>query len=145
MQLEEAIKRLEEHILSMIDAVKNHTMTDLIVGHIPMATAYNFRYTLERKPLNVTSSTLTKVAHRLDHLESCKTYSKELKQILNSFVNDYIFVDSINELTKNGLNYKTLKNMEDKSLKTSYRLSTMVKYARDIDVKRKEGAIVCKR
>lgn len=141
MGLEQDIKQLENHIRMLIKASKDHTITEMVMGRIPPATLYNFNYVIVDNPFAITSITLKKVAKRLDELEPNQSYYKDLIRNVANFVNTYIMVDSIHALTKLGLNYITLKKIENTQLDNPYRMETLIKYATLIDKKVKGGTL----
>jgi len=138
LSLEESVQQLEQHILDLISASKRHTFTKMVMGNIPSATLYNFTYMVQENPLAINSNTLKKVAVRLDELESCNHYYKDLQKEVSHFIKTYIMVDTIGELMKLDLNYVTLHKIKDVKLNTPYRMTTLVKYAQIVEEKRGE-------
>ncbi len=139
MGLNQDIERLENHILMLIQASKHHTTTEMVMGDIPIATLYNFNYSIVDNPFCITSNTLKKVALRLDELEPHEAYYQNLRAIIAHFIDTYILVDSVHELTKIGLNYTTLKKIENKQLDIPYRIETLIKYAKLIEQSSERG------
>ena len=144
MGLNQDIERLENHILTLVQASKQHTTTEMVMGDIPLATLYNFNYAITDNPFGITSNTLKKVALRLDELEPNQQYYDDLRTITAHFINTYIMVDSVHELTKIGLNYITLKKIENQQLDIPYRMETLIKYARIIEQSLERGALGAK-
>lgn len=144
MGLNQDIERLENHILTLVQASKQHTTTEMVMGDIPIATLYNFNYAITDNPFGITSNTLKKVALRLDELEPNQQYYDDLRTITAHFINTYIMVDSVHELTKIGLNYITLKKIENQQLDIPYRMETLIKYARIIEQSLERGALGAK-
>lgn len=114
------------------------------MGDIPIATLYNFNYAITDNPFGITSNTLKKVALRLDELEPNQQYYDDLRTITAHFIDTYIMVDSVHELTKIGLNYITLKKIENQQLDIPYRMETLIKYARIIEQSLERGALGAK-
>jgi len=137
--LNQDIERLENHILKLIQASKHHTTTEMVMGDIPIATLYNFNYAIADNPFCITSHTLKKVALRLDELEPNQQYYRNLQTMTAYFIDTYILVDSVHELTKIGLNYTTLKKVENKQLDIPYRMETLIKYAKIIEQSSERG------
>lgn len=133
------IERLGGHILTLIKASKHHTTTEMVMGDIPIATLYNFNYAITDNPFGITSSTLKKVALRLDELEPNQHYYEDLRKLTAHFIDTYIMVDSVHELTKIGLNYTTLKKIENRQLDIPYRMETLIKYAKTIQQTSERG------
>lgn len=144
MGLNQDIERLENHILTLVQASKQHTTTEMVMGDIPIATLYNFNYAITDNPFGITSNTLKKVALRLDELEPNQQYYDDLRTITAHFIDTYIMVDSVHELTKIGLNYITLKKIENQQLDIPYRMETLIKYARIIEQSLERGALGAK-
>ena len=144
MGLNQDIERLENHILTLVQASKQHTTTEMVMGDIPIATLYNFNYAITDNPFGITSNTLKKVALRLDELEPNQQYYDDLRTITAHFIDTYIMVDSVHELTKIGLNYITLKKIENQQLDIPYRMETLIKYARIIEQSLERGAVGAK-
>ena len=144
MGLNQDIERLENHILTLVQASKQHTTTEMVMGDIPIATLYNFNYAITDNPFGITSNTLKKVALRLDELEPNQQYYDDLRIITAHFIDTYIMVDSVHELTKIGLNYITLKKIENQQLDIPYRMETLIKYARIIEQSLERGALGAK-
>lgn len=144
MGLNQDIERLENHILTLVQASKQHTTTEMVMGDIPIATLYNFNYAITDNPFGITSNTLKKVALRLDELEQNQQYYDDLRTITAHFIDTYIMVDSVHELTKIGLNYITLKKIENQQLDIPYRMETLIKYARIIEQSLERGALGAK-
>jgi len=142
--LNQDIERLENHILTLVQASKQHTTTEMVMGDIPIATLYNFNYAITDNPFGITSNTLKKVALRLDELEPNQQYYDDLRTITAHFIDTYIMVDSVHELTKIGLNYITLKKIENQQLDIPYRMETLIKYARIIEQSLERGALGAK-
>ena len=144
MGLNQDIERLENHILTLVQASKQHTTTEMVMGDIPIATLYNFNYAITDNPFGITSNTLKKVALRLDELEPNQQYYDDLRTITAHFIDTYIMVDSVHELSKIGLNYITLKKIENQQLDIPYRMETLIKYARIIEQSLERGALGAK-
>lgn len=137
--MKEDCKNLEDFIYRLGDAAKRHTLTEMVIGHIPIATMSRFIYNYKEDPLGFSSVTIRKIAERIDELEGGKKYQNELKKLIRKIVKTHIVVTTqVILCTDYGLNYKTIRKIKDFELKTAYHLTTLVQYAERVEGKRKE-------
>lgn len=132
MSLEADIQELELFMKNLVISSKSHTITEMVMGDIPVNTICRFNQSLKKgEVLSFTSITLRKISIQLDKLEVGVTnhHYKDLKRQLNNFIKKYILSYKPSELEKVGINYKTLKKLKDTKLKSSYRINTLIDYA----------------
>lgn len=142
MTLEKECAGLEAFVCKMIEATKKETITNMVAGGVPVTTIYRFRYSVYNRPLAVTSVTLLKIAEQLDRLNKGATYADDLKNMVSHFVKTYIIVEPLSELNEKGLNYKTLRKIQDYTMESSYYLYTLKDYAQKIEKYQKGGMVV---
>lgn len=137
--LEKDVKKLEEHIISLITQSNKYTVTQMILGNIPQSTVLNFKYLLKNNPLSINSDTLAKITKRLDELEGTSKYYNDTCNKIQVFVEKHILIGSISYLMKEmKLNYTTLKKITDYELTTPYRMITLKRYAEKVANKKAE-------
>ena len=130
---------LNQAISEIMDACRNHTMNELVSDDLAITTAYRFRYLLEKNSLCVTSTTLRKIAIRLDELENTHGYYlNHIQSAIEAFVTQYIFILPKPDLNERGLTYAVMNRICDFSLKQSYRLTTLTNYANKLADVREE-------
>lgn len=138
MCLEHDNQQLYTYVQELRVACKRHTASDIVAGCIPITTVYHFLYDMHDESLAITSVTLSKIARRVDELDN-SDYEHKLKALIKNYVERYILVTNKPLLVRCGLTYDVMNKIGDYTLKKSYRLSTLPKYAMLVKENLKEG------